>query len=107
MAKLILTNEVTGLGAAGDVVEVKNGYARNYLVPRGLATAWSKGAEKQIVTIKRARSAREAGPHPWEGRGLHVTYHPSAAIRFGPNGAPRAALAADLRRVAELVGERP
>jgi len=51
--------------------------------------------------------AREAGPHPWEGRGLHVTYHPSAAIRFGPNGAPRAALAADLRRVAELVGMRP
>jgi uracil-DNA glycosylase len=51
--------------------------------------------------------AREAGPHPWEGRGLHVTYHPSAAIRFGPNGAPRAALAADLRRVAELVGARP
>jgi len=51
--------------------------------------------------------AREAGPHPWEGRALHVTYHPSAAIRFGPNGAPRAALAADLRRVAELVGARP
>jgi uracil-DNA glycosylase len=53
--------------------------------------------------------AREAGPHPWEGRDLYVTYHPSAAIRFGPNGAPRAALAADLRRVADLVGagERP
>jgi DNA polymerase len=51
--------------------------------------------------------ARETGPHPWEGRELHVTYHPSAAIRFGPNGAPRAALAADLRRVAELVGARP
>jgi DNA polymerase len=48
--------------------------------------------------------AREAGPHPWEGRALHVTYHPSAAIRFGPNGAPRAALTADLHRVAEQVG---
>jgi uracil-DNA glycosylase len=48
--------------------------------------------------------ARETGPHPWEGRALYVTYHPSAAIRFGPNGAPRAALAADLRRVAELAG---
>ena len=43
MAKLILTHEVTGLGTPGDVVEVKDGYARNYLVPRGLATAWSKG----------------------------------------------------------------
>jgi DNA polymerase len=51
--------------------------------------------------------AREAAPHPWNGRALHVTYHPSAAIRFGPNGAPRAALAADLRRVADLTGERP
>ncbi|MGY1916085.1 uracil-DNA glycosylase [Blastococcus sp. SYSU DS0973] len=50
--------------------------------------------------------ARETGPVPWEGRGLHVTYHPSAAIRFGPNGAPRAALAADLRRLAYLVGAR-
>ncbi|WP_182112534.1 MULTISPECIES: 50S ribosomal protein L9 [unclassified Actinotalea] len=59
MAKLILTNEVTGLGAPGDVVEVKDGYARNFLVPRGLATAWSKGAEKQIAGIRKARKARE------------------------------------------------
>jgi DNA polymerase len=51
--------------------------------------------------------AREFGAHPWRGRGLYVTYHPSAAIRFGPNGAPRAALAADLRLVASLVGGRP
>ena len=48
--------------------------------------------------------AREHGPVPWEGRGLYVTYHPSAAIRFGPKGAPRAALAADLRHVATMVG---
>jgi uracil-DNA glycosylase len=48
--------------------------------------------------------AREAGVHPWRGRRLYVTYHPSAAIRFGPNGAPRAALAGDLRAVAALVG---
>lgn len=59
MAKLILTHEVTGLGAPGDVVEVKDGYARNYLVPRGLATGWSKGAEKQIAGIRKARKARE------------------------------------------------
>jgi large subunit ribosomal protein L9 len=59
MAKLILTHEVTGLGAPGDVIEVKDGYARNYLVPRGLATAWSKGAEKQITSIRKARKARE------------------------------------------------
>ena len=41
--KLILTQEVTGLGAAGDVVEVKDGYGRNYLVPRGLGIRWSRG----------------------------------------------------------------
>ncbi len=59
MSKLILTQEVTGLGAAGDVVEVKNGYARNYLLPRGFALTWSKGGEKQVDSIKAARSARE------------------------------------------------
>ena len=57
--KLILTQEVSGLGAPGDVVEVAGGYGRNYLVPRGLAMRWSRGAEKQIESIKRARSARE------------------------------------------------
>jgi len=57
--KLILTQEVSGLGAPGDVVEVAGGYGRNYLVPRGLAMRWSRGAEKQIDLIKRARSARE------------------------------------------------
>ncbi|MFI7585986.1 50S ribosomal protein L9 [Spongisporangium articulatum] len=57
--KLILTQEVTGLGAPGDVVEVKDGYGRNYLVPRGLATAWSKGGEKQVASIRKARQARE------------------------------------------------
>jgi large subunit ribosomal protein L9 len=57
--KLILTHEVTGLGAPGDVVEVKDGYGRNLLLPRGLAIVWTKGAEKQIETIRKARRARE------------------------------------------------
>jgi large subunit ribosomal protein L9 len=57
--KLILTQEVTGLGAPGDVVEVAGGYGRNYLVPRGLAMRWTRGGEKQIELIKRARSARD------------------------------------------------
>lgn len=56
--KLILTQDVAGLGAPGDVVEVKDGYGRNYLVPRGLATAWTRGGEKQVVQIKRARDVR-------------------------------------------------
>jgi large subunit ribosomal protein L9 len=58
MSKVILTNEVSGLGSAGDVVEVKNGYARNYLVPQGFAVLWSKGGEKQVESIKAARNAR-------------------------------------------------
>ncbi len=57
--KLILTQEVTGLGAPGDVVEVKDGYARNYLVPRGFAMLWTRGAEKQIASIRKAREVRE------------------------------------------------
>ena len=57
--KLILTQEVTGLGVPGDVVEVAGGYGRNYLVPRGLAMRWTRGAEKQVELIKRARSARD------------------------------------------------
>lgn len=61
--KLILTQEVTGLGGAGDVVEVKDGYGRNYLVPQGLATAWTRGGEKQVTQIKRARSKREVRNH--------------------------------------------
>jgi len=58
MSKLILTNEVSGLGSAGDVVEVKDGYARNYLLPRGFAVLWSKGGEKQVASIRAARDAR-------------------------------------------------
>ena len=57
--KLILNQEVAGLGAPGDVVEVKDGYGRNYLVPRGFAQLWTKGADKQIATIRRAREVRE------------------------------------------------
>ena len=57
--KLILTREVSGLGSAGDVVTVKDGYGRNFLLPRGNAIVWTKGGEGQIEGIKRARSARE------------------------------------------------
>ena len=58
MAKLILTNEVAGLGSAGDVIEVKNGYARNSLIPQGFAVAWTRGGEKQVEQIRAARKAR-------------------------------------------------
>jgi large subunit ribosomal protein L9 len=57
--KIILIQEVTGLGGPGDIVEVKDGYGRNYLLPQGFAMRWTKGAEKQVTVIKRARDARE------------------------------------------------
>ena len=56
--KLILTQEVDGLGSAGDVVDVKDGYGRNYLVPRGFAVRWTRGGEKTVESIKTARNAR-------------------------------------------------
>ena len=57
--KVIMTQEVSGLGTPGDIVEVKDGYGRNYLLPQGLAIGWTKGAERQVAVIRRARSARE------------------------------------------------
>jgi large subunit ribosomal protein L9 len=57
--KLILTTQVDALGIAGDIVDVRPGYGRNYLLPTGRAIAWTRGAEKQIAGIQRARDARE------------------------------------------------
>ncbi|MGW0046436.1 50S ribosomal protein L9 [Nocardia cyriacigeorgica] len=56
--KLILTADVDNLGAPGDTVEVKDGYGRNYLLPRGLAIVASRGAQKQVEGIRRAQDAR-------------------------------------------------
>ena len=86
--KLILTAAVDNLGIAGDVVEVKDGYGRNYLVPRGFGIVWTKGAEKQIAGIKRSRDAREIRglDHAQEVRtqleGLSVTL----PVRAGATG---------------------
>ena len=57
--KLILTADVDNLGAPGDIVEVKGGYGRNFLLPRGLAILASPGAERQIETIRRVQAERE------------------------------------------------
>ncbi|MBL7490684.1 50S ribosomal protein L9 [Frankia sp. AgB1.9] len=57
--KLVLTHEVPGLGSPGDIVEVADGYGRNYLVPKQFAIVATRGVERQVDQIKRARSARE------------------------------------------------
>ena len=56
--KVILTKSVANLGHPGDVVTVKAGYARNYLLPQGLGFACTKGAAAQIEAMKRARLAK-------------------------------------------------
>ncbi len=88
MAKLILTHEVTGLGSAGDIVTVKDGYARNYLVPRGLAMRWTKGGQKQVDDMQAARRKRaiasvedaRATRDSLEGRAVQIQ------VRSGENG---------------------
>jgi large subunit ribosomal protein L9 len=88
--KLILTQEVTGLGAPGDVVDVKDGYARNFLLPRSLATPWTKGGEKQVESIRKARASREIATLEQaqqvkarlEGRSVTLTAHAGAGGRL-------------------------
>jgi large subunit ribosomal protein L9 len=86
--KLILTQEVGGLGAPGDVVEVKDGYGRNFLVPRGFAMPWSRGGEKQIAQIKRARDARSVRDlgHAQEIKGQIEKLSVKLVTRAGESG---------------------
>jgi large subunit ribosomal protein L9 len=86
--KLILTQEVTGLGAPGDVVEVKDGYGRNYLVPRGLGIRWTRGAEKTVESIKAARSSRalRGQDHAEEIRAKLEAAPVNVQVRAGESG---------------------
>lgn len=58
--KLVLRNDVDGLGKRGDILEVADGYARNYLVPRGHAIVASEGVAKQAASMRRSRDLRDA-----------------------------------------------
>jgi large subunit ribosomal protein L9 len=75
--KLILTQEVGGLGAPGDIVEVRDGYGRNFLVPRGFAIRWTKGGERTVESIKAARASREV-------RDLDHAQQVKASLESGP-----------------------
>ena len=86
--KLILTQEVTGLGSAGDVVEVKDGYGRNFLIPRGFGIRWTRGGEKTIESIKTARTAR-AGRDEDHAKDVKAKLEASAVnvkVRAGEGG---------------------
>ncbi len=86
--KLILTQEVTGLGSAGDVVEVKDGYGRNFLIPRGFGIRWTRGGEKTIESIRKSRDARSLrdADHAAEVKATleGTTYH--VKVRAGEGG---------------------
>ncbi len=86
--KIILTQEVNGLGSPGDIVEVKDGYGRNYLLPQGFAIKWTRGAEKQVAVIKRARSAREIRDlgHATEVKNRLEALSVKLAVRAGDSG---------------------
>ena len=86
--KLILTTTIDKLGISGDIVEVKDGYGRNYLLPQGKAIAWSRGADKQIEGLKRARDAREVRDlgHAHELRAQIEGLNVELPVRAGSEG---------------------
>jgi len=88
MAKIILTQEVSGLGSAGDVVEVKDGYARNYLLPQGVAIRWTRGGEKEVENLKAARAKRAARDldHAAEIKGKLEASTVNLKVRAGKDG---------------------
>ena len=88
MAKIILTQEVSGLGSAGDVVEVKDGYARNYLLPQGVAIRWTRGGEKQVESIRAARAKRAARDldHAAQIKGKLESSAVNLKVRAGQDG---------------------
>lgn len=57
--KVVLNRDMENLGQAGDVVEVRDGYARNYLIPRGYAVKWTRGAQRHIDQIVESRRRHE------------------------------------------------
>jgi large subunit ribosomal protein L9 len=86
--KLILTQEVGGLGSAGDIVEVKDGYGRNFLIPRGFAIRWTKGGERTVESIRKARSSREVRDldHAQEIKARLEGTTVNLAVRAGESG---------------------
>lgn len=106
MAKIILTHEVGSLGVAGDVVDVKDGYANNYLVPRSLATRWSAGAEKQIAALRKSRNDQKiASVEEAQAARDSLQSNPvTVSAKAGPSG--RLFGAITTAEIANAIGER-
>ena len=58
--KLVLRTDVAQVGKKGDIVDVSDGYGRNYLVPKGLAFLATSGVEEQATAMRRSRDVRDA-----------------------------------------------
>jgi large subunit ribosomal protein L9 len=58
--RLLMRTDVAGVGKKGDLIEVKDGFGRNYLVPKGYAIAATPGAEKQAEAMRRSRNLKDA-----------------------------------------------
>jgi large subunit ribosomal protein L9 len=58
--KVILRSDIDGVGNKGDICDVADGYARNFLLPKGLALKASKGAENQAASMRRSRDTKDA-----------------------------------------------
>lgn len=86
--KVILTKEVGTLGSRGDVVEVKDGYGRNYLIPQGMAIAWTKGGEKQVASLRRSREVKQIRDHDHarQLKGELEALTVSVSVRSGESG---------------------
>ena len=85
--RILLRQDVPNLGKAGELKNVADGYARNYLIPRGMATAVTSGVLKQ-ATVEQAANARRQSRHHQDIHelasaldGLSVTFH----VRAGEN----------------------
>lgn len=106
MAKVILTHEVGNLGVAGDVVDVKDGYANNYLVPRSLATRWSAGAEKQIAALRKSQNEKKiASVEEAQAARDSLQANPvTVSAKAGPSG--RLFGAITTAEIADAIGDR-
>lgn len=99
--KVILRDDISNLGKLGEIVEVKEGYARNYLLPRQLALRCTADAEKQIEAERKRRTLREAQKveelkkvaETLNGRSVTITAKADEEKLYGSVGAPEIAAA--------------
>jgi hypothetical protein len=101
--EIILLQDVDKLGLKGEVVDVKRGYARNYLVPRGLAMKATKGVIAQAESMRRNRAARDARDRDAHDRGRR---HRDPGEPSAGGGGPVGDDAAGHREGGDVVGDR-